>query len=247
MFNFNQKIIALICIAVIGIIAVIVQSPMQQDVNYHQFADKRCTVFIPNILNVISNLSFVIIGLIGLIYSYFKKIKNNTTVSNYVFFIGIFLTGIGSSIYHYNPSTATLVWDRIPMTISFTAFFSIIIIEYIHIKFGKGLLWVALTLGITSVVYWYVSELNNCGDLRFYAIVQFLPIVLIPIILLIFKKQKQTYYYWLVILTYVIAKLFEAYDYQIFNFCKIISGHSLKHIMASIVPLIYLIRVSKKI
>ena len=247
MFNFNQKIITLISIAVIGIIAVMLQSPIKQDVCYHQFADNRCIEFIPNAVNVISNLSFVIIGLMGLIYSYFKKIKNDTTASNYVFFIGIFLTGIGSSVYHYSPNTITLVWDRIPMTISFMAFFSIIIIEYIHIKFGKGLLWVALTLGIASVLYWYVSELNNCGDLRFYAIVQFLPIVLIPIILIIFKKQNQTYYYWLIILTYIIAKIFEANDYQIFNVYKIISGHSLKHLTASIVPLIYLIKISKKV
>ena len=76
MFNFNQKLITIISIAVIGIIAVMLQSPMQQDVSYHQFADNRCIEFIPNAVNVISNLSFVIIGLMGLIYSYFKKIRN---------------------------------------------------------------------------------------------------------------------------------------------------------------------------
>jgi hypothetical protein len=34
-------------------------------------------------------------------------------------FLGIFLTGFGSSYYHWNPNDDTLFWDRLPMTLCF--------------------------------------------------------------------------------------------------------------------------------
>ena len=38
-----------------------------------------------------------------------------------VLFLGFFLTGIGSSYYHWDPNDGTLFWDRLPMTLSFAA------------------------------------------------------------------------------------------------------------------------------
>ncbi len=98
-----------------------------------------------------------------------------------------------------------------------------------------------LIAGVLSIAYWHYSELMGAGDLRFYGLVQFLPMLLIPIILLMFDaKFTRDHALWWFLGCYLIAKGFEAVDEQIFDFLTLISGHSLKHLVASIGCLIYL-------
>ena len=137
---------------------------------------------------------------------------------------------IGSGYYHLNPNSSTLVWDRLPMTIAFTALMSIVISEFIDNKKGKLLLLPFLLLGIISIIYWV-----NLGDLRLYAFVQFYPILAVPVILILFKSEENSPNgFWLLLIAYIIAKLFEMYDFEIHKTLKLLSGHSLKHISASV-------------
>src|SRR5581483_1787266 len=71
--------------------------PIPQPQDYHQFADQRTLFGIPNFWNVISNLPFVAIGAAGLW-------RCRDDLAGTVIFAGIFLTGFGSSYYHWNPS-----------------------------------------------------------------------------------------------------------------------------------------------
>src|SRR5215813_6215925 len=82
-----------------------------QDQNYHQFADQRTILGIPNFWNVVSNLPFLAVGASGL-----RRFRYSP--ATIVFFLGVFLTGIGSSYYHWDPKDDTLFWDRLPMTLS---------------------------------------------------------------------------------------------------------------------------------
>ena len=157
-----------------------------------------------------------------------------------IFFIGIFFTGIGSAFYHWNPGNSSLVWDRLPMTVSFMAFFSIITGVMIDKRSGKQILWPLVPFGILSVLYWVTT-----GDLRLYVLVQFLPIVLTFLILLLYKNDLKKYF-WLMILFYALAKIFEALDYEMYFVLGIISGHSIKHLIASIVPLIFIFGFCRK-
>lgn len=165
----------------------------------------------------------------------------NLPINNFAFYLGIFLTGIGSMYYHHQPCSETLVWDRLPMTISFMAFFSIIIGNCICISTGKKVLFPLILLGLISIIYWQMTKSKGTEDLRFYAFIQFLPIVLIPIILILFKNNNPvTKTYWYILIIYVIAKICEANDEFIFTHFKIISGHSLKHLAAATVPFVLL-------
>src|ERR1035437_8203504 len=178
------KIALVIAISVIGIITVVAVKPIAQDQGYHSFADKRCIASIPNFWNVVSNIPFLIIGAIGMFVALFRKpggMLPELKINVFVFFLGIFFCCIGSIYYHYNPNTDTLFWDRLPMTVSFMAFFSIIIGEHISIKAGKILLPQLLLIGVVSILYWNMTEREGHGDLRFYALVQFLPMILIPL------------------------------------------------------------------
>jgi hypothetical protein len=244
MYQKDHKLIVLYAIIASACALLFASDPIAQNQEFHCFSDRRTILFIPNCLNVLSNIPFLFVGAIAIIYLRKKREEKNVCplYLNYVaFFVGICLTGIGSAYYHLDPCNKTLIWDRMPMTIAFMAFFSIIIGNHISIKTGRLLLIPLLIIGISSVLYWKISEDRGAGDLRPYVLVQFLPMILIPIILLLFKNDVPRRYTFLVIIAYALAKVLEATDGGIFEYGHIISGHSLKHIIAAAAPLIFLI------
>ena len=225
----------------------IVVDPVPQDIGYHNFADQGMLLGIPNALNVLSNLPFVLVGLYGLIViSRIKHSPSKIVVSNWFaywsLFAGVALVGIGSAYYHLSPDNQSLVWDRLPMTVAFMGLYSILIAEFISERLGRLLLLPLLTIGVLSVIYWWSTEHAGAGDLRLYAVVQFFPLVTVPIILLFFKsKFSLANTYWLVLASYVLAKLCEHFDEPIHNILGVVSGHSIKHV-APAVGLLFLIR-----
>lgn len=217
----------LVIIGITAIIGFVLSSPIEQNEDYHNFSDALTIGGIPNFWNVISNFPFLMVGLFGI---FRLKKMDRANLQFLTFFIGICLVAIGSGYYHLNPNNSTLVWDRLPMTIVFTALMSIVISEFIDFKKGKMLLIPFLIIGIISVIYWVKLD-----DLRLYALVQFYPILAIPIILFLFKSEENSPKgFWLLLITYIMAKLFETYDYEIHNTLKLISGHPLKHLSASV-------------
>lgn len=227
----------IILVGIIALIGFALSDRIPQDKNYHSFADEKSYLSIPNTLNVLSNIPFLVVGAFGLVSLYRKSnpslnIAHNNFFAYVIFFLGIALVGIGSSYYHLWPSNQTLLWDRLPMTLSFMALYSIIITEYISEAKGKVLLIPLLAVGVLSVVYWWYSESVGMGDLRYYAVVQFFPIVTIPIILIFFRSSYTlASYYWLLLGTYIGAKLFEHYDERVYELFVLVSGHSIKHLL----------------
>jgi hypothetical protein len=114
------------------------------------------------------------------------------------------------------------------------AFFSAIVGEHLSTELGQQLLWPLIAIGIAAVMYWHLTELAGRGDLRPYVLVQFLPMVLLPLILLRYPSRlKGTGYLWAVLAAYALAKGAEAADESIFAFTGFISGHSVKHLLAA--------------
>ncbi|VAX01987.1 Expressed protein precursor [hydrothermal vent metagenome] len=248
--HFQLKMGLLSLISAIVIIGVFLIPAMKQDLSYHQFSDQRFLLGIPNLLNVISNLAFFIIGLFGLIY--LKTDKNAAVLAsirfNYsVFYFGVLLVALGSGYYHLTPTNSSLVWDRLPMTVAFMAFFSIIISEFISEKLGELVFIPLIIIGLLSIWYWNYTEQNNIGDLRLYVLVQFLPMLLIPLIMLMFQSCfSHAKLYWYFLAMYGLAKIAETYDAAIYDYFQFISGHSIKHILASFGCIIFYIQVKKR-
>ena len=127
---------------------------MPQDPAYHGFADSRTLLGFDNFWNVASNLPFLIVGIWGLVYvrQHGDEVcLAGLQVAYVVFFIGVSLTAIGSGYYHINPANGPLVWDRLPMTISFAGLFSIIIGEFVSPRAARRHLVPLLVAGIASV------------------------------------------------------------------------------------------------
>lgn len=232
----KQKLILLALLTLACIILALALTPVSQSKEYHHFADAREFLGVPNFANVISNFPFVVGGIIGLVLSLKTKATKSISVIYFLLFTGVLLTGFGSAYYHLNPNNNTLVYDRIPMTIVFMSFLAATVSERINAKWGTILLFPLVVIGIGSVLYWHLTELKGIGDLRFYGLVQFYPVLFIPLVLVLFPSQQTNAglsdLAWIVV-WYVIAKLFEHYDWQIYSVGNLISGHTLKHLAAA--------------
>lgn len=205
--------------------------PIPQDPAYHLFADGRAFFGIPNFWNVASNVPFLIVGVAGLLLLPAVTLKFHFVV----FCAGVAFVSIGSGWYHLQPSNAALVFDRLPMTIGFMALFAAVIADRISMTFGRAMLWPLVTLGIASVGWWHLTEQAGAGDLRPYALVQFLPILLIPLMLLLFKGEVlQARWLWASLAAYAAAKVAEHFDAAIYSAGQILSGHSIKHVLAAL-------------
>ncbi|MDD1612517.1 MAG: ceramidase [Methylococcaceae bacterium] len=230
-------------ITLVAIIAVFNFAPIAQDPAYHRFADQRLIAGLPNFFNVISNIPFVLIGFTGM-HQLVKQMPAGGLADlrwiYFAFFAGVFLTGIGSSYYHLHPDNRTLVWDRLPMMIGFMALFSAVVGEYISTRAARAIFVPLLIVGLVSVIYWHFTELSGQGDLRPYALVQFLPIILIPVILCLFKSGLQgNAFYWGMIAVYALSKAAEFFDVELYELVGAVSGHALKHLIAAVAPYMF--------
>jgi len=196
--------------------------PIPQDQSYHQFADQRAIFGIPNFWNVVSNLPFLAVGVAGL-----RRFHHDAAIV--VFFLGVFLTGIGSSYYHWNPNDATLFWDRLPMTLGFAAILALVVKERVNAKAGAILLWPALAIGLFSLFLWRWTD-----DLRLYLWVQFFPGVAVLVLFLLYPAKYTGTHYWIAAAgLYALAKGFEFTDEAIYSAGNFLSGHTVKHFAAA--------------
>jgi hypothetical protein len=222
------------------VLAMAVVPPIPQSAAYHDFADRRELLGVPNLLNVVSNLGFLLAGGLGLFFLVGPHTRNRFLQPSgrwpYVtFFIGVTLTCFGSAYYHLAPSNQRLMWDRLPMSLAFVSLLSACIAERISLKIGLAALPLLLLVGAGSVVYWRLSEQSGNGDLRLYILVQFYSALAIAMVAYLFPPiYTRSGELALAILLYALAKIFELLDSQVYNLGGIVSGHTLKHLTAAI-------------
>ena len=116
----------------VGLLAAIIVAtlrPIPQPQSYHDFADARTMLGIPNAFNVLSNLPFVAVGLWGLCFTAKSSLNSGQRWAYGTLFAGLVLTGIGSGYYHLAPDNQRLIWDRLPMTIAMAGFVSALLVD----------------------------------------------------------------------------------------------------------------------
>ncbi|KAG5000611.1 hypothetical protein HKD37_08G022222 [Glycine soja] len=233
-------LVALLCFLVL----MIVTPSIPQSQEYHDFADHRTFLGIPNALNVISNFPFLVIGLVGLVLcyhgNYFRLSLQGELWGWTCFYVGVAAVAVGSSFYHLKPDDARLVWDRLPMTVAFTSIMAIFIIERIDERKGTVSIIPLVLAGIISIVFF--------DDLRPYALVQFVPCIVIPLMAILLPPMYTHSTYWLWAAgSYLLAKVLEATDDVIYEWTRhIVSGHTLKHLVAAMVPVFLTFMLAKR-
>lgn len=204
-------------------------------------ADQRTFLGVPNFFNVLSNLPFLFVGLLGLAAVFRRGEEGATPFRDrrerwpyVVLFAGITLAAFGSAYYHLYTNNARLVWDRLPMTFGFMGLLAALLAERVSLRVGRLLLGPLLLLGVGSVVYWHWSELHGVGDLRPYILVQFGSLVVVLLLLILYPaRYPGAGYLFTGLGLYAGAKWLEVADARIFALGHIVSGHTLKHLAAA--------------
>ena len=227
----------------IAILITLFQPPLAQDEAYHEFADQRVLLGVPNFMDVATNLLMLAAGLLGLVFilGQRRSIPNSSfdhvgeTIPYGLFFAAIILTAFGSAYYHLQPDNITLAWDRLPLSLVFVALLAATIAERIDRTAALVLLLPLAILAVNSVIYWSLTEGRGIGDLRPYLVVQFVPMLLIPVIIALFPpRYDRTRDLAVVVGIYLVAKICEWGDVPIYRLGQVVSGHSLKHCLAAL-------------
>lgn len=193
--------------------------PIAQPANYHAFADHRALGALPYAADVLSNLGFLLAGLYGL------SLPGRRDPAYAVLCAALIATFLGSSWYHWMPDDVRLVWDRLPIAIACAAVLARVL--------GRWLA-VLVAAAVASVAWWVWS-----GDLRPYLLLQLLPLTVAPLL----QWQRcapapERRCLGLAIGLYVLAKLCELADHALFDLLGVVSGHTLKHLLASAAALL---------
>lgn len=218
----------LVLVPVLALIGMLSFEPIAQSERYHDFTDTRTLLGVPNFANVVSNLPFLVVGIAGLTLCLGAR-KAGARSSWATFFAGVALVSIGSGYYHAAPSSAALIWDRLPMTAAFMALLVALLSEHVAESLERYLLLPALAAGIASIGWWHYAD-----DLRFYIWVQSAPLLVIPLVIFLFPPAYTRRVYLLYGLGfYLLAKAAELYDRELYALThNLVSGHSIKHLLA---------------
>ncbi len=224
----HERWVALMLLAMVGAWLL---PAIQQPTEYHDFADQRSWFGIANASDVLSNLAFALAGLYGLIQLRRGRrwLGPAVRASLFVFFVGLILTAAGSAYYHLHPTNATLVLDRLPMTLAFAGVFGAVAGERVSARSGFASLAAMLAIGLASVLYWKYTD--NLGP---YAAVQFGGIAGLIAILATTQRGKEALPWWALILWYALSKLVETGDEAIWHASHaLVAGHLIKHLAAA--------------
>jgi hypothetical protein len=210
--------------------------------SYHDFADRRAILGVPNFFDVVSNAGFAITGVVGFVILARRHARFEHTAENWpyaVFFAGLVLIAVGSGYYHLAPDNERLFWDRLAMSVAFMSLVAAQIADRFGVKAGLALLVPLLVVGAASVQYWIASERAGTGNVVPYGVLQFYAVV----VLLAIAWSRPSRYtrggdiYWIVA-AYVAAKVLEELDAAIFALGNVVSGHTLKHLAGAAAGLV---------
>ncbi|WP_323492163.1 hypothetical protein [Undibacterium sp. RTI2.1] len=219
-------------------VLLIAHGPIEQLAHYHEFADLSDFLGVPHAADVFSNLGFAVVAIWGM-YRLWPMRKHASIEAGWIgyrlFLAGLLLTALGSGFYHLAPDNARLLWDRLPIAFACAGLLSAVRAENVPNVNRKTDANVLVLFAIFSVAWWYVTDAYGAGDLRPYLFLQGLPLILIPLWQTIYRAPKSDRIaFGGALLLYILAKVTEIYDHDIFQLGSVISGHTMKHLLASI-------------
>jgi hypothetical protein len=217
---------------------------MPQDPDYHQFADARTLMGVPRAMDVLSNIPFLVLGGIGLVYHLKGRLAYSNSAmrtSGLVFFLGFVLTAVGSAYYHLDPNNWGLAWDRMGMVVAFAGALGLLAAHRVSIRAANLLLPMALAGGVLSVAWFAATD-----SITPYLIVQFGGIGLVAGASWLPTHGKGPNWAAL-IAAYALAKVLEMEDSEVFRLTQgVVSGHTLKHVFAALAVLAVLLPLSRR-
>ena len=223
-----------------------------QPQRYHHFADPYVCFGLPRCLDISSNALILLAGAAGLRFlrsaaarrAFIEPAERRPYT---LLFLATLLVGLGSGYYHLAPDNERLAWDRAALALALMSWLAANLCERIDPATGLRLLPLLLAAGLGSVVYWNWSEANGMGDLRPYGLMQLLPLLLVPLLLWLYPPRYSGDKDVLAITgLYLLALLGDLLDHQIAALTGLVSGHTMKHVIAALAIYGVLLRLKRR-
>ena len=217
--------------------AALLHGPIPQLPNYHDFADQSTFLGIPHACDVLSNAGFAVLAVWGL-WSLHRPaatsvLANEGKVGYQLFLLALLLTAFGSTYYHLAPDNARLVWDRLPIALACAGLLAGVRGEALRREATVATITLS-GVAVASVAWWSITEQAGHGDLRPYLLLQFAPMILVPLWQWIGKSPVASRKaFGGALILYAAAKWAELHDHQIAALTAPLTGHTLKHLLAT--------------
>jgi hypothetical protein len=239
-FSTKERLLALIAIA-LGLLAVfgpdvshLAQAKLHA--HGHQFADARAWGWLPNAQDVLSNLPFAFFGAWGLrlLAQRGANLPAPQRVAAGVFFAGLLCTFAGSSYYHWAPDVQGLMLDRVGMGVAFAGVLGLAVAERVSSRAAVATTFVTCVSALLAAAICAAT-----GNVLPWACVQFGGMAVVLWVAFLRPEAQALGVRWLpLIAVYALAKLLEAGDEWVLHATgELVSGHSLKHVAASLAAL----------
>jgi hypothetical protein len=239
-------------LTIAGSVLLLLYGPIAQPAHYNDFADQSVLFGVPHAGDVLSNIGFAMVAIWGWIR--LRPKRHHAALAQgwcgyRLFLIGLLLTAVGSTYYHLAPDNQRLVWDRLPIGLAAVGLLAAVRAETrsdTHVFRYAAILSV---LAILSVGWWhYTDSPQHPGDLRPYALLQALPLVMVPLWQAIYRApRRDRIWFGVAVLLYVLAKLAEVWDHELLAGLSWISGHTLKHLLAAAAAGVLIGRLSQRL
>ena len=220
-----------------AILIMAVHGRIAQPAHYNEFADASAVFGIQHAADVFSNAGFALVAIWGWLALRPRRASDPLRAGwpGYrLFLIGLFLTAFGSGFYHLAPDNARLIWDRLPIALACAG---LLVGVRGDTKPGLKTEIEAIVLAlfaVASVAWWAYTDSIGAGDLRPYLLLQGLPLILIPLWQAIHRAPRADRIAFAAAMgLYVLAKVFEIFDHEIASALGFVSGHTLKHLIAT--------------
>ncbi len=200
--------------------------------------DERAFLGVPNFLNVVSNAPFLLVGLWGLYVLARRADAFADPRERWPYaacFVSVALIALGSAYYHLTPDNARLTWDRLPIAMAFMALVAAVVAERVDANAGLKLLGPLVLAGALSVLYWRWSVLQGEEDLVPYALVQYGGLLAVLLLAALYRSPyTRGADLFVAGGLYALAKGAELADAPIYAAGQLVSGHTLKHLLAAL-------------
>ncbi len=216
----------------------LLHGPIFQPAQYHEFADRSIWASIPHAFDVLSNLGFAFVALWGALRLWPQRnhpALRRARIGYGVFLIALLLTSVGSTYYHLAPDDWRLVWDRLPIALACAGLLAGVRAQLVPQVNVKLEIIALAAFAAASVAWWYVGQLGGNGDLRPYLLLQIAPLILIPLWQTVYGASRaDCLWFGFALALYVLAKIAELHDHEMHAALGLITGHTVKHLLASV-------------
>lgn len=190
---------------------------------YHDFADHSVVGGLHPFGDTASNLAFLAAGLFILFRA--------RTASEFWLAGALCATCFGSWYYHLRPDDARLLMDRMPMAPAFAAMGAIVLFDRDE---RRGLTYT----GIWSVLFMAAAAYAlSSGNQSIWISAQVYVLLLLVVAALTRPDMRAAAI--AAFGLYVGAKAFEGLDHEIQHLTGFVSGHTIKHVLAALAPVMW--------